>query len=159
MAKIIDFDGKSKKILKRDQLVPPASFPDKRVRDKKIDNGDGSPEIVKKIEVLKTVDNLIHLLNMYGYCVRYNVVTKEDETTGLKNMDSDNAKNVFITEVDRLCTINNMHLGRGDIRDFILSIASKNEYNPAFDWVNSRPWDGVNRLDDFCSTIRVSTKD
>jgi len=41
------------------------------------------------------------------------------------------------------------------VRDYLKVIA--NEYNPVIEWIESKPWDGTSRIDEFLKTITAST--
>jgi putative DNA primase/helicase len=42
------------------------------------------------------------------------------------------------------------------VAQFLIKIADENQYNPVLTWMESQPWDGVSRLEDFYATVRSS---
>lgn len=99
--------------------------------------GDGPPP--------STLPNLRYMLQRYGIVVRYDVIKKKIRITIPGHSGSvDNADNVALTKIISLAVLNG--LGTGQIPGYVDAIADENLYNPAADWINSRPWDGVDRL-------------
>ena len=99
-----------------------------------------------------TMANIRFMLAQYGIVVRYNVIKKRTELLiyGLQCIP-DNAVNTAWAHVVNLAAING--LWSGQIERYIDAIANQNPYNPVTEWVDSRPWDGVDRLADFIDAI------
>lgn len=101
-----------------------------------------------------TVGNLRHVLTKYGITVRYNIIKKEVEIVHPDHTGTiDNALNVTEAKIVSLVAAHGMstaHVGA-----FLVVIADENPFNPAEDWIRSKPWDGVNRLSDFYETLQV----
>ncbi len=99
-----------------------------------------------------TVENLEHLLNEFKIIVRFNVITKKVEVLLPGHSGSvENAANTAITQVQSLATRHGMAIG---MTQAILDlIADRNPYNPVQVWIDSKEWDGVDRLPDICSTL------
>ncbi|HEV7314893.1 VapE domain-containing protein [Sphingopyxis sp.] len=101
-----------------------------------------------------TVGNLRHVLTKYGITVRYNVIKKDVEIVHPDHTGTiDNALNVTEAKIVSLVAAHGMsttHVGA-----FLVVIADENPFNPAEDWIRSKPWDGVNRLPDFFETLQV----
>jgi len=55
-----------------------------------------------------------------------------------------------LVEVENLCIKNFVPHQR--VRDAMKIIAK--EVNPVAQWIDSKPWDGVSRIDDFCNTVK-----
>ena len=92
-----------------------------------------------------TDDNLFLLLNAYGVRVRYNEMARRIETwVGECRLDGELAGNTNLALIERLCTINAYPYTR--VSGNIWSVAARDTYNPALDWVRSVPWDGVERM-------------
>lgn len=107
-------------------------------------NGSGKPT--------STIENLEEVLRRMGAIARYNVIKKEHEIliTG-KAYSRDNHANASFAQVLSHC--NRVGMPVGQVEQFLIEIAEKNKYNPVLTWVQSKPWDGVKRWDDFCRTI------
>ncbi len=99
-----------------------------------------------------TVDNVRHLLNANSITVRYNEIAKRVEivvpwATGT----ADNGETVSLTHILSLASRHGMPTGL--VPAMVEAIADENAYNPAADWMRSRPWDGKDRLQAFFDTI------
>lgn len=110
------------------------------------------PQVTGNGKPKGTIPNLEELLRRLGATVRYNVIKKEDEILipGTSYCVDNNA-NACIAEIISYCNL--VGMPTGNIDGSLTNIAAKNQYNPVLTWVNSKPWDGVNRWDDFCKTV------
>lgn len=99
-----------------------------------------------------TVANTSHLLKAYGITVRYDVIKK----TLLVTMPGyagcpDNFDNVAMTYIISLATLNGMDTKH--IASYVEVEGDRNQHNPVADWITSKAWDGVARLEDFYATL------
>lgn len=102
--------------------------------------------------VLCTIDNVRYMLAENGVVVRYNVVKKRTEIdvpwlTGA----SDNADAVAMTHVQSLASRYGMPTGL--VPQNVEAIGEERAYNPAADWIASKPWDGIDRIQELCDTL------
>lgn len=101
-----------------------------------------------------TAENLERLCKAYGIRFRYNELAHtvelfvEGEVLG-----GDLAKNIQISMVENLARINNYPAPQ--VLSNIDEVAFKNAYNPAVDWVRSKPWDGVERIGALLDTLSL----
>lgn len=117
--------------------IDPKSFPDQPTGQK---------------GVLCTVDNVRHMLNENGVEVRYNLIKKRTEIdvpwlTGA----SDNVDAAAMTHVLSLASRYGMPTGL--VPQITEAIGEEQAYNPAADWIASRPWDGLDRIQKLCDTL------
>jgi len=99
-----------------------------------------------------TIENLEELLNRMGAVVRYNVIKKDIEILIPGHSSSrDNRLVSALAQIISHC--NRVGMPTGDITGSLTTIADQNRYNPVLTWVNSTPWDGVKRWDEFCKTV------
>lgn len=135
-------DKGERNVVPLDSLVSPFGFP--HVTDK------GGP--------LSTIENLQYLLDQYDITVRYNVISKDVETNinGVRFSQDNSAQNM-LTSVGSLCSRNRMP--KSDLQDYLLVIADTNERNPAAEWIDSRPWDGVDRIGALVDTLDPIDRD
>lgn len=99
-----------------------------------------------------TIDNVKELLRRMGAIVRYNVIKKDVEILIPGHSASrDNRLVSCITHIISKCNL--VGIPTGGIEGFLTTIADENQFNPVLTWVNSQPWDGVNRWDEFCKTV------
>lgn len=103
-------------------------------------------------QVPATISNFQHLIDSYGIIVRYNTVTKKLLITipGYSGTP-DNADNVAITQIISLATINGISIGH--LQSYIETIGDRFQLNPIADWINSKTWDGVDRLRSIYDTL------
>lgn len=88
-----------------------------------------------------TIQNLRKLLEVYKIYCRYNVIAKEIEVNiPGSQFTIDNKRSCSIFEVKSLCEQHN--LPTKFVEDYMRNIADTNSYNPAADWITSKPWDG-----------------
>lgn len=107
-------------------------------------NDDGHP--------LCTIENLSVLLQRLGVTVRYNVISKATEILIPDSQYSrDNRDNVSIGYVLSQCE--QARMSTKYVPQFLLMLADANLYNPVTTWIESRPWDGVSRLEAFYNTV------
>lgn len=102
-----------------------------------------------------TLDNLNIILRCYGFHVRYNVITKREETTlNSKAFIGADADNIAISKITSACIINKMSVTH--IPTYLIDIAYENSYNPITEWIESKAWDGESRLKDLEETIETT---
>jgi putative DNA primase/helicase len=112
------------------------------------------PDISSKGRPLSTIENLREVCKRLGVIVRYNVVKKEHEVLiPRESFSKDNYSNASIAWLTSWCSRFNMPIGQ--IGDYLIYIADKNQYNPVCEWVKSKSWDGVKRFDDFLNTVEA----
>ncbi|WP_441253653.1 VapE domain-containing protein [Bradyrhizobium sp. 613_E4_N2_2] len=118
----------------------------------------GFPHVTDKGGPLSTIENLQYILGQYDITVRYNVISKDLEINinGMKFSQDNTAQNM-LTSVGSLCSRNRMP--KGDLQDYLLVVADTNERNPAAEWIDSRPWDGVDRIGALVDTLDPIDRD
>lgn len=110
------------------------------------------PHMSHQQKPLSTWENLEWLLDQYGITARYNEISK-DVTVTIPGRDYgvDAAANCSLAEVSSLCARNGMP--KGDVGDYIKLIGVANRFNPAAEFITSRPWDGTSRIYDLVDTL------
>ena len=99
-----------------------------------------------------TLTNLRHLTQSYGITVRYNTISKKLDIIIPGHTGSpDNADSVALTIICSLAALNGMSTSA--IPALLEALGDRNLYNPVGDWINSKPWDGVDRLESIYSTL------
>lgn len=118
-------------------------------------NAFGWPHMTEKGAPLNTVENLEYMLGEYDIHVRYNQVRKSVEVTVPgRSYSMDNRDNCSLAELNSIAARNRMP--QSMLADYIKLLADRNAYNPAADWITSKPWDGVNRLQSLLDTVQVA---
>lgn len=104
--------------------------------------------------LLGTIPNVQHLLQSNGITVRYNVIKKKTHITipGGRST-TDNADNVAMAHIYSLAMLNRLPTGQLD--RFVEAIADGAAYNPVAEWIDSKPWDGRDRISNVCDTLTV----
>lgn len=103
---------------------------------------------------LCTIPNVRTLLHRVAAHVRYNVMTKEEELLiPGHNFSVDNKANASLAIIHSEAAA--VQMATGLIKGHLLQIADENQYNPMMTWINSKPWDGVSRLDQLYATLKV----
>lgn len=117
-------------------------------------NPFGFPHLSDKSQPMNTVENLGYLMGEYNISARYNMVRKLVEVTiPWKTYSLDNRANCSLSELVSICARNRMPSGM--LAEYVKLIADGNKYNPVCDWIESRPWDGVERVGQLIATVRV----
>lgn len=109
-------------------------------------------------QAISTIENLKKLLRIHGIKVRYNLLKKYCEITiPRKSFSLDNRRNASLTEIISICCEHRMPVDQ--VPAFVKNIADENQYNPVAEWIESSPWDGVSRLDEFYATIKSKNEE
>ncbi len=103
-----------------------------------------------------TDDNLALLLGAYSVRIRYNEMARKIETwVAGQRLEGELSGNTNLALIERLCTINAYPHTR--VAGNIWSVAARDTYNPALDWVTSRPWDGKRRITELFQCLTLWT--
>jgi hypothetical protein len=115
-------------------------------------NPYGFPHLSDKGQPQNTVENVAHLLAEYGITAGYNVISKEVEIDipGRAFSQDNRAANAIAT-IGSLCARN--RVPQSSLVDYINVIADANRRNPALEWIEAAPWDGVDRFGDLVETL------
>lgn len=102
---------------------------------------------------MPTIENFEHLLKGYGIHVSYDVIKKRLVVLVPDHQGSiDNHESVALAVINSLATLNGMPIGQ--IPAMLIALGDRRLRNVVADWIMSKPWDGVDRLPEFYSTIR-----
>lgn len=101
-----------------------------------------------------TSENLSRLVAEYGVRIRYNELSRDVEISLNGELpDGDLARNVSLSLIEDLCRINSYpYTAAAGHLDFL---AWQDSYNPALEWVRSKPWDNTGRINQLfdCLTL------
>ena len=99
-----------------------------------------------------TIPNIKHLLTSYGIHVKSNVITKRLQITMPgQSATLDRGDSTAVTQIISLATFNTIAIGQ--IWSYIEAIADNTPYNPVAEWIDSKPWDGEDRLPAIYQTL------
>lgn len=113
------------------------------------------PHLSDRQQPLNTWENLGWLMDQYGITARYNIISK-DVLVSVPGRDygSDSAANCAMAEINSICARNRMP--KADTSDYLKLIGNRNSYNPVSDFILSKPWDGVSRMQAICDTLETA---
>jgi hypothetical protein len=99
-----------------------------------------------------TIENLEHILKCSGITVRYNLIKKKIEIN-IPQFEGtvDNRDNSTLTSIVSLASLHGLAVSQ--IPAYVEAIGDRNAYNPVKDWIMSVPWDGIDRMEEFCGTV------
>jgi putative DNA primase/helicase len=101
-----------------------------------------------------TYENFELLLKHYNVKIRYNVISKDNEISVQGRVyTDDNEANANYAELLNVAKLNCMETGC--IASYVYKAADLNQYNPIADFILSKPWDGVSRLEALYNTIHT----
>lgn len=110
------------------------------------------PDLSAKMRPLNTIPNLAALMFNFKITARYNMISKETELSvpGLWCTE-DNAQNVRLAHLNSLAA----HCGmpRENLAEYVKAVADANAYNPVVEWIDSKEWDGVSRIQVLADTL------
>ena len=121
------------------------------------------PEIVpafehysKKGKPLGTLENFQALLDCYAVTVRYNKMTHQPEIT-IPDVKAgeDNELNVQLSSLESLAS--RWEFPHSRVAPYVLVVADKHSYHPVSEWILSKRWDGVDRIQQLMETIETDT--
>jgi hypothetical protein len=120
--------------------LDPEGFP----HTKTLNNGTLKP--------LCTIENVEHLLNSYGIIAQYDVIGKEIQILipGQSGV-TENSANTAIERINSLASLNG--LPTAQVPRYVAVIADENPINRAADWMRSKEWDGIDRINAICDTL------
>ena len=106
-----------------------------------------------------TTENMGRLLRAYGIDARYNEMSRADELmVDGRMVEGDKSDNIALKIVSDICELNKYPVFKAD--NSLSEWASRNSYNPAVDWLRSKPWDGQARIQTLfeCLTLKDKSK-
>ncbi len=111
------------------------------------------PDLNKKLKPLNTARNLAALMEHSGISARYNAVSKDVEIEIPGHYGTiENAQNVKLTKLGDIAL--RCGLSRSNIAEHVKVIADVNTFNPVLEWITSKPWDGISRIDALADTVK-----
>lgn len=113
------------------------------------------PHLSDKGQPLNTPENLAYLLGEYGITCRYNVISKDAEIQiPGREFSRDNRAAASLATITGLCA--RARMPRENMADYLQLIADANPHNPAAQWIESKPWDGTDRIHALAQTLDPS---
>jgi len=101
-----------------------------------------------------TIANVGFVLKTCGINVRYDVIGKR-LTFNIPGVElSADSGETAMTEIISLLQLNGLMVGPA--REYVAAIGDRNRFNPAADWINSVPWDGMDRKRLIFESVKVA---
>jgi len=111
--------------------------------------------VTDKGRMLNTKGNVLGVLTVNQISVHYNVIKKAMEINiPHSNFIADMRDESSLIEIEDRCI--QMGVPYQKVRDYLKLLAK--EYNPVREWIESVPWDGTSRLQDFLNTIQSTNE-
>jgi putative DNA primase/helicase len=111
-----------------------------------------------KPRILGTIPNMRYLLKAYGITLEYDEILKRRSIVfanhGTKGHDMEDEASLMI--IKSLCSLNGLST---TIIELLPAIFQKNTVNPIKNWIQSKPWDGIDRKQQLFETITVEAGD
>src|SRR5690554_6626492 len=106
----------------------------------------------------KHIANLREICRRLGGTIRYNEISKEEEILipGM-GFSRDNQANASLAWLKSECSL--YDFPGESVQEYVTVLADENQYNPVRTWVESRPWDGVDRLQQLMGTVKARLED
>jgi len=121
--------------------LPKESFPHQRLR--------------KNCSLPGTFENFKHIMVSYGVHIGYDMI-KKDMPIKVPHLVTtiDNAKSATHSQVRSICALNDFPVTQ--INSNIVALGDLNAFNTVLQWIDSKKWDGVNRLPQFRATLTTT---
>lgn len=101
-----------------------------------------------------TENNIKFLCKFYGFNVQYNYITNGLNITNYYN-ESFNKYQLpnKVARILDLCSKNNLSINKSDLNEKLNLMSEENVYNPILEFIKSKPWDGISRLEAMYNTV------
>lgn len=119
---------------------------------------DKFPEMKTNGTPKPTLANFIYMLEQYGIKVKFNMMAKEmDVSIPGTTLSITNGLNASKTRVEDLMARNGLHIR--STMESLAAHADNNIYHPVIDWIQSKEWDGEDRLTKLLDLIKYKVDD
>jgi hypothetical protein len=112
------------------------------------------PDVSADGQALDTQGNLAALCEQLGVEIRYDVIAKRDEILiPNANWSIDNRDVASLMQLYSECRKAQLNTTTGTLKNYVTMMGDLNPWNPPLNWVRSKPWDGVDRIQPLVDTI------
>ncbi len=131
------------------------SIPEFQVKEK---NNINFKFVDKKGFPLSVRENLETLLEHYKFQARYDEILKTVQIDYDENInETDNRINTLFAEIENLCVKN--VLSKSVIKSYLWAIIDRNSFNPMIEMIESKKWDGIDRVKEVFACISSPDKE
>lgn len=110
-------------------------------------------EMNRRASPLTTIENMQKLLNLHGITCQFNQMAKREEI--IIPGEAQAGEDIKYSYARLYSRMEEVGLSTRHADEYVAYLASKNPYNPAKDWVLSKPWDGKSRKRVFYDTLQT----
>ena len=107
----------------------------------------------KKLKPVNSDENFSLLIEAYGFNIYHNVILKD---IVCEYQNSIHQYDAIIGKIDSIMNVNNFPARNVNTR--IISYAYNKYKNPWADWVLSKKWDGLSRIEEFYNSVSVKPR-
>ena len=112
------------------------------------------PDVSADGTALDTQGNLAALCDQLGVEIRYDVIAKRDEILiPNANWSIDNRDVASLMQLYSECRKAQLNTNTGTLKNYVTMMGDLNPWNPPLNWVKSKAWDGVDRIQALVDTI------
>lgn len=110
---------------------------------------------VRKRRPLDTRKNLAWLLAHFNAVIKYNLMTRRREISlNDQFISKEDSDNYMLAQIEYIATLNGFP--KTNIDKHLDTLSLENTYHPIVECIKNKPWDGINRLDQFINRIKFS---
>jgi putative DNA primase/helicase len=114
------------------------------------------PDLDENGKLRGTIENIRAMCEKLGLRIRYNIITRQTEITGVTfRYTKDNKDEVILSHMLSECERAGIPVSRTNLKGHLLAIADIDAYNPVLDWIESKPWDGRSRMEALFDTMEL----
>jgi putative DNA primase/helicase len=113
-------------------------------------------QVNSKGKPLATIENFASIVKQLGVSIRYNEMSKEVEVK-IPNLVSTTDNVTGVARAHLVSALNRVGFPIASLDEYILTLADANAYNPVCEWIESRPWDGVERITQLMKTVKLKS--
>ncbi len=98
------------------------------------------------------VENVEALLKHYGCKVRFNLMSHKVEVEAPGEVIAERRNSIGFARIRALARKFGL-TARAGLDDILEEVVARNPYHPVADWISSKPWDGVSRIETLFDTL------
>ena len=112
------------------------------------------PHTTEKGRIKATIPNLNHIFERYGILCQYDEILKKQTikfiNSDSEHEDNDLSENSTYAQIQSILALNDMPSRTCEL---IPKLLENNRVNPILKFITSKPWDGIDRLEELINTL------
>lgn len=146
----IDIDAERKKLKSKSVTASQSDNPSQTIAERT----SFILELNQRATPLPTIENMEKLCTLHGISCRYNEISKREEIIiPGETYIGGNADNIALARL--MSRMEEVNLSTKHAEEYVSYIAARHVYNPAIEWITSKPWDGDSRQLAFYETLKT----